>query len=484
MFFVTASPGTTGLPDIRVETSLNIPRININGKGLEAEGEPPGSHRPPFSHEDDIYSPNLKRPSPDEPENKVSIADLKHQPPSPDSGGARPRCSKSVVTEEEKEKSKKGKSEAPLAKSIEGEDDLSGGDSITPTPNSPLLQDQGSPLTQRAARHSQWSRQRDLSEGGGWKVSFDDSLTQTLMASFEHVPELTGHVDMDSTSCSVCSSEDVSIASHLSSAGPSPVATSGSGPSTARDNTQVYSPLPQVLPPPPHVFADNNDEDDDPTLASSSDSFTLEGGIPEVPSLDSSPGSEGMSGLSATVSPHSSGTSPPLSSSNNGIAADEASHPSHLLKSSSNSTDHSQSSQPSPTTLSAPLPAQHSSADELAHSAKPFTSLGELRKESLTHQRPIQHWKAESSQLMSSRTEKQVGLGRGPRWPFSFEISQPHHSQHEGSQASSDKSKPYMPPTIGLQLGDSKPRSKAQKSSGQRCYIRGRNKSRHSGTKS
>ncbi|XP_050718751.1 voltage-dependent T-type calcium channel subunit alpha-1G-like isoform X6 [Eriocheir sinensis] len=488
------SPATTGLPDIRVETSLNIPRININGKGLEAEGEASGPNRPSFSHETDMYNPNLKRPSPDEPVNKVSITDLKQQPPSPDSGGARPRCSKPTVSEEkakvkekEEKSSRKGASEAPLAESIEGEDDLSAGDSITPTPNSPLLQGQSSPLTRRALRQSQWSNQRDVSEGGGWKVSFDDSLTQTLMASFEHVPELTGHLDMDSTSCSVCSSEDVSIASHLSSAGPSPVATSNSGPSTAQDNTQVYSPLPHVLPPPPHVFADNNDEDDDPTLASSSDSFTLEGGIPEVPSLDSSPGSEGMSGLSATVSPHSSCTSPPLSSSNNGAPVDVVSHghPPHLLKSSSNSTDHSQSSQSSPTTLSAPLPAQHSSVGELADPAKPYSSLGELRKEPLTHQRPIQHWKAEGSQLMSSRAEeKQYSLDRGPRWPFSFEISQPHHSQQDSGQASSDKGKPFTPPTIGLQLGDSMPRSKVQKSSGQRCYIRGRNRSRHSGPKS
>lgn len=431
-----------------------------------------------------MYNPNLKRPSPDEPVDKISITDLKQQPPSPDSGGARPRCSKPALSEEEQKSSKKCANEAPLAKSIEGEDDLSGGDSITPTQVSPILQD-SSPLTRRAARHTQWSSRRDVSEGGGWKVSFDDSLTQTLMASFEHVPELAGHVDMDSTSCSVCSSEDVSIASHLSSAGPSPVATSGSGPSTAQDNTQVYSPLPQVVPPPPPVFADNNDEDDDPTLASSSDSFTLEGGIPEVPSLDSSPGSEGMSGLSATVSPHSSTTSPPLSSSNNGASVDIVSHPRHLLKSSSNSTEHSQSSQPSPTTLSAPLPAQHSSVGELADSAKSFSSLGELRKENLTHQRPIQHWRAEGSQLLSSRMEeKQLDLGRGPRWPFSFEISQPHHSQQDGSHASSDKGKPFTPQTIGLQLGDSKPRSKAQKSSGQRCYIRGRNRSRHSGPKS
>ncbi|KAK8397955.1 hypothetical protein O3P69_003692 [Scylla paramamosain] len=288
------SPMTPGLPDIRVETSLNIPRININGMGLETEGEASKPPRPSFSHEEEVYNPNLKKPSPDEPINKVSITNLRHESPSPDSGGARPRCSKPVAPKEKEvvESSKKSINEAPLAESYEGEDDISGADSITPTPSSPMLQDPSSPLNRRAARRSQWSSRREVSEGGGWKVSFDDSLTQTLMASFENVPELAGHVDMDSTSCSVCSSEDVSIASHLSSAGPSPIATSDSGPSTAQDNTQVYSPLPQVMPPPPLVFADNNneEEEDDPTLASSSDSFTLEGGIPEVPSFDSSPG--------------------------------------------------------------------------------------------------------------------------------------------------------------------------------------------------
>ncbi|XP_045132838.1 voltage-dependent T-type calcium channel subunit alpha-1I-like isoform X9 [Portunus trituberculatus] len=487
------SPITPGLPDIRVETSLNIPRININGKGLETEGEAPKSPQPSFSHEEDVYNSNLKKPSPDEPINKVSITNLRHEPPSHDSGGARPRCSKPVVSKEKvvTESRKKSASEAPLAESYEGEDDISGADSITPTPSSPMLQDPSSPLNRRAARRSQWSSRREVSEGGGWKVSFDDSLTQTLMASFENVPELAGHVDMDSTSCSVCSSEDVSIASHLSSAGPSPIATSDSGPSTAQDNTQVYSPLPQVMPPPPLVFADNNEEEeDDPTLASSSDSFTLEGGIPEVPSFDSSPGSDGISGLSATVSPHSSCTSPALSSSNNEPAVDLVSHPPHLVKSSSNSTDHSLSSQPSPTTISAPLPAQHSSFSELTHFTKPFSSLGELRKD-VTHQRPIQHWKAEGSKLLSSMTEEKqsspLSLGIDRRQPFCFEISQPHHSHQDGSQmtsSSAEKCKPFCAPTIGLQLGDSKPRSKAQKSAGQRCYIRGRNKSRHSGTKS
>ena len=478
---------TPGLSDVKVETSLNIPRININGKGLETEGEMRNPHIPPFSHGEDIYNPNLKRPSPDEPINKVSITNLRHQPPSPDSGGARPRCTKPA-----KERTKKCTSEAPLAKSFEGEDDISGADSITPTSNSPLLHDPTNPLTRRAARHSQWSSRRELSDGGGWKVSFDDSLTQALMASFENVPELAGHVDMDSTSCSVCSSEDVSIASHLSSAGPSPVATSDSGPSTAQENTQVYSPLPQVMPPPPPVFADNNEEEDDPTLASSSDSFTLEGGIPEVPSLDSSPGSDGMSGLSATVSPHSSCcTSPALSSSNKEQAVELINHPPHLEKSSSNSTDHSQSSQPSPTTLSAPLPAQHSSFSELINFTKPFSSLGELRKEDVTHQRPIQHWKAEGSKLLTSMAEEKqssplsLGVGRGQH--FCFEISQPHHSQQDESQmtsSSSEKCKPYRASTIGLQLGDGKPRSKAHKSTGQKCYIRGRNRSRHSGMKS
>lgn len=492
LLFSSASPATPALPDIRVETSLNIPRININGKGLEAEGEMPNPHMQSFPHEEVMYNPNLKRPSPDEPNNKVSITNLKHQPSSPDSGGARPRCSKPAAPKAEQEISKKCTSEAPLAKGFDGEDDISGADSITPTPSSPLLQEQTSPFNRRAARHSQWSSRREVSDGGGWKVSFDDSLTQTLMASFENVPELAGHVDMDSTSCSVCSSEDVSIASHLSSAGPSPVATSDSGPSTAQDNTQVYSPLPQVMPPPPHVFADSNEEEeDDPTLASSSDSFTLEGGIPEVPSLDSSPGSEGMSGLSATISPHSSCTSSALSSSNNEPAVDLVKHPPHLVKSSSNSTDHSQSSQPSPTTLSAPLPAQHSSVSELTSFTKPFSSLGELGKEDLTRQRPIQHWKAEGSKLLSSMTEEKqsspLSLGVGRRQPFCFEISQPHHSQQDGSQITSscsEKCKPYRAPTIGLQLGDSKPRSKVQKSAGQRCYIRGRNRSRHSGTKS
>ncbi|XP_042240382.1 voltage-dependent T-type calcium channel subunit alpha-1G-like isoform X2 [Homarus americanus] len=491
-------PVTPGLPDIRVDnTSLNIPSININGQGFEVEGEAPTSQLPPFTHED-LYNPNLKRPSPDEPVDKVSITDLRQKPPSPHSGGARPRSSTPTQPQVEKENYKRFKNEAPLAGSFEGDDDISGSDSLTQGPNSPLLQERGSPATQRALRQSRWCNRREFSSGGGRKVSLDDSLTQTLMASFDNVPELGGRLDMDSTSCSVCSSEEVSVASRLSS-GPSPLATLTSGPSTAKDNTQVHSPLPQVAPPPPHVFAD---EDDDATLASSSDSFTLEGGPPEIPSLDSSPGSEGMSGLSATILPQSSSPSPLLSSpiSESGNVLFKT--PPNTSNCSSSSTDSPHSSYTSPTPLSAPLSSQLcSSLNELANSAQPFSSLSELRAEVITDSsvqspatknRDIQRFQAETSQpLPPKRKDKHPYPPRceGTQlWPCHFDGSQAWVSQPDSNQLWPSRPEPVQPrpsTTIGLQLGDPRPQSRTNRlPAGQRCYIRGRNKSRHPGPES
>ncbi|ROT76898.1 putative voltage- gated calcium channel [Penaeus vannamei] len=235
-----SSPGTT---DKQGEAAYTIPSININGMGYEGEGEPSTPQLPPFSHESDLYNPNVKKPSPDEPENKVAITDLRQVPPEQHHGGARPRSSPPSQEHVEKEDEKVATSAAPLAETWEGDDEISGSESIGLGPNSPKLPEPGSPSTQQAMRQSRWYNCRRVSNGGGRKVSLDDSLTQSLMASFD-VPELGGHLDMDSTSCSVCSSEEASANSHRSS-GPSPLATTTSGPSTALDNTQVLSPFPQ-----------------------------------------------------------------------------------------------------------------------------------------------------------------------------------------------------------------------------------------------
>ncbi|XP_063608556.1 voltage-dependent T-type calcium channel subunit alpha-1G-like, partial [Penaeus indicus] len=440
-----SSPGTT---DKQGEAAYTIPSININGMGYEVEGEPSTTQLPPFSHESDLYNPNVKKPSPDEPENKVAITDLRQVPLEQHHGGARPRSSPPSQEHLEKEDEKVATSAAPLAETWEGDDEISGSESISRGPNSPKLQEPGSPSTQQAMRQSRWYNRRRVSNGGGRKVSLDDSLTQSLMASFD-VPELGGHLDMDSTSCSVCSSEEASANSHRSS-GPSPLATTTSGPSTALDNTQVLSPFPQVLPPPPKVFADD-DDDDDATLASSTDSFTLEGCPPDLPSPDASSGDD-AGGLSKTISPHSSPSphlssplsdAPPISSNKN------------LNIHSSNSQSSSLSTQLSPTAISDPLPApQSSSMGELPHYVHPFSSLDELRVAGYVQ--------------ASSHTSR-------------LRLKDSHPSHCESSQ-------PRYTETIGLQLGVSK-RSTSHSGSrgfpaGQKCYIRGRNQSRPSGPKS
>lgn len=440
-----SSPGTT---DKQGEAAYTIPSININGMGYEVEGEPSTTQMPPFSHESDLYNPNVKKPSPDEPENKVAITDLRQVPLEQHHGGARPRSSPPSQEHVEKEDEKVVTNAAPLAETWEGDDEISGSESIGRGPNSPKLQEPGSPSTQQAMRQSRWYNRRRVSNGGGRKVSLDDSLTQSLMASFD-VPELGGHLDMDSTSCSVCSSEEASANSHRSS-GPSPLATTTSGPSTALDNTQVLSPFPQVLPPPPKVFADD-DDDDDATLASSTDSFTLEGCPPDLPSPDASSGDD-AGGLSKTISPHSSPSphlssplsdAPPISSNKN------------LNIHSLNSQSSSLSTQLSPTAISDPLPApQSSSMGELPHYVHPFSSLDELRV---------------------------AGYVQASSHTSSLRLKDSHPSHCESSQ-------PRYTETIGLQLGVSK-RSTSHSGSrgfpaGQKCYIRGRNQSRPSGPKS
>ncbi|XP_071550558.1 voltage-dependent T-type calcium channel subunit alpha-1G-like [Panulirus ornatus] len=480
--YQASPPLTPGLPDIRVDTSLNIPSININGRGFEVEGVTPTTHLPPFTHEEDLYNPNLKRPSPDEPVDKVSITNLRQMP----SVGARTGSSTPTQPLVEKENNKKVTNGAPLAGSFEGDDDVSVSDGQAQGPSSQLLKDQGSLASQRAQRQSRWRNCQEFSSGGGHKVSLDDSLKQTLMASFDNVPELGGRVDMDSTSCSVCSSEEMSVASRLSS-GPSPLATITSGTSTAKDNTQVLSPHPQIALPPPHVFAD----DDDATLASSSDSFTLEGVPHEIPSLDSSPGSEGIDALSATASPHSSSPSPLLSSPVSEPANAPFKSSPDPSKSTSDSTDSSYSSRLSPTPLSAPLSAPvNSSLSELANLAQPFSSLSELRAGGYNHfssrspttlHRDFQPSLAESSQPLPPQLQNMHPCLRS-------EGSQLWLSRHEDNQfwpSRPEHSLPWPSSTIGLQLGNPRPQSRAHRlPSGQKCYIQGRSKYRHSGTES
>ncbi|XP_066974796.1 voltage-dependent T-type calcium channel subunit alpha-1G isoform X1 [Macrobrachium rosenbergii] len=471
-------PVSPGIPDVRVDASYTIPSINING--YEVEDEMSSSNLPSYPHDEDTYNPNLKRPSPDEPEDKVSITDLRQVPPSitleessstsyspttePDSG----RINEVPV-----------KREAPLAEAYY--DDDSNSDSISAGLESLEADEKHVPITQQAVRQSQWSSSRKISAGGGRKVSLDDSVTQSLMASFDNVPELGGRLDMDSTSCSVCSSEEVSATSRLSS-GPSPLATSGSGPSTARDNTLVFSYMPHV--PPPLSFAD---KDDDDTLASSSDSFTLEGGPPELPSPDISSGSEAMAALSATISPYSSSPSPsPVLSSPMSEASALPSSTSVSQARSSGNGSGSFSPQPSPTTLSAPICSPVSSSmSELSHQVNPFSSLGELRVDfnSPPHSAHVMEAHSRDNQPFQPKYNEQwhPWPERNQFWTLKTGASR-LRSPHPESVVPRSMGQPA---TIGLQLGVSRSQPKGSAlPAGQRCFIRGRKRSRPPGPES
>ncbi|KAB7502516.1 Voltage-dependent T-type calcium channel subunit alpha-1I [Armadillidium nasatum] len=147
-----------------------------------------------------------------------------------------------------------------------------------------------SPRGQRQ-RQLNWHRRRK-SSSGSYKVSMDDSISQSLMASFE----ISGRVDVDSTSCSVCSSEDVS--NITSSLGNSPRNCYCPSPRVlARYNASEAS-LSDSLPHCPEVPLD----EEEATLASSNDSFATDTVPPEF-SGDSSSLSEAAANLPVPPSP-------------------------------------------------------------------------------------------------------------------------------------------------------------------------------------
>lgn len=142
--------------------------------------------------------------------------------------------------------------------------------------NSPSVENENpgrsSPLTQRAFKQLRWCSTSKKSSGsfiGRRKLSREDSMMTTLMTSLDQVPELGGHLDMDSTSCSLCSSGDDDP----------PSLPRGQSPSLfprAPPTTNTPSDSDAAPPNPSSPVLVQNDDDDDDTLGSNSD-YTIEG---------------------------------------------------------------------------------------------------------------------------------------------------------------------------------------------------------------
>ncbi|XP_047738832.1 voltage-dependent T-type calcium channel subunit alpha-1G [Hyalella azteca] len=355
-----------GIPRIREpspivtisELQAKVPSINING----CNGDPTSKDAKEFpSHLKSTHNdPNLKKPSPEDPEHKISITDLrtslrssKPPPPgenvrvaSPTSSPANssPRSMSPIVLSSiatatvsfiNSPRSERKVPPSPLvaAASVSPPSspslslsqisprsttvlgpitrftfgDSSSGTSIDaqttgyspesprpPTdrkPSSPSKQrdspspskidnqskagemsrGNASPLSQRAFKQLRWCTSSRKSAGAfivKRKISREDSMVATLMTSLDKVPELGGHLDMDSTSCSLCSSGDDDLPSLPRGQSPSlfPRATpssntpsdSDAAPKKAPTNIQIHR------------------DDDDDTLGSNSD-YTIEG---------------------------------------------------------------------------------------------------------------------------------------------------------------------------------------------------------------
>ena len=129
-----------------------------------------------------------------------------------------------------------------------------------------------SPITQRALKQLRWcssNRRPTAAYMHRTKLSREDSMMTTLMTSLDQVPELGGHLDMDSTSCSLCSSGEDDP----------PSMPRGHSPSFF-PRTALYSDSPsesEVTHNQPVNFISKNDGDDD-TLGSNSD-YTIEGDL-------------------------------------------------------------------------------------------------------------------------------------------------------------------------------------------------------------
>ena len=151
-----------------------------------------------------------------------------------------------------------------------------------------------SPLTQRALKQLRWCSTSKKTSGSYLnrkKLSREDSMMTTLMSSLDQVPELGGHLDMDSTSCSLCSSGDDDP----------PSMPRGQSPSSFPmppifSNTNSFSDI--VLK--PRSLSQENDRDDD-TLGSNSD-YTIEGELDrDCSAIDEAPDNERLHCLISSV---------------------------------------------------------------------------------------------------------------------------------------------------------------------------------------
>ncbi|KAF2363799.1 Ion transport domain [Trinorchestia longiramus] len=356
-----SDPGTRGTPPIVTISDLQakVPSININGCNEDTPSK--DAKEFPSNLKSTIYNPNLKKPSPEDPEHKISITDLRTALGSskPSVSEENPTCVPSTISSPSNSsprsmspvvsssiatatvafinspRSERKVSRSPLAatnsisppsspslslsqisprsttvvgpitrftfgdsSSITSIDAQTTGYSPEsprpPTerkPSSPsknrdspspskidnqskageMNKGKASPLSQRAFKQLRWCTSSRKSAGvfiAKRKISREDSMMANLMTSLDQVPELSGHLDMDSTSCSLCSSCDDDLPSlprgqspsHFPRAGPSSNTPSDSDalPNAAPTNIQIH-----------------NDEDDD-TLGSNSD-YTIEG---------------------------------------------------------------------------------------------------------------------------------------------------------------------------------------------------------------
>lgn len=149
-----------------------------------------------------------------------------------------------------------------------------------------------SPRNLQRQRQMNWHRRRK-SSNGSYKASIDDSISQSLMTSFD----ISGRADVDSTSCSVCSSDEVSNLTSSAGNGAQNNGLGGAGGGVSpRNIIKGISNLPRQCP-----LEDPLDESE-ATLASSNDSFTIESVPPDI-SGDSSSLSEAAANLPPPPSP-------------------------------------------------------------------------------------------------------------------------------------------------------------------------------------
>lgn len=353
-------PGSPPIVTISELQQSQVPSININRCNRDKSKKDAKDF--PASLKSANYDPNLKRPSPDDPEHKISITDLRTSlvSPKPSVSGdpsvnissptsspanSSPRSMSPVVLSSistatvsfiNNPKTDKKVPMSPLAAAISLSPpsspslslsqisprsttvkgpitrftfgDSSSGTSIDAqtacspeSPRPPTVRKQSSPkqrrdspspskidnqtkagekskcpgrsspLSQRAFKQLKWCTTSRKSAGAfiaKRKISREDSMMATLMTSLDQVPELSGHLDMDSTSCSLCSSCDDDPPSLPRGQSPSVFPRSTPASNTPSDSEALPKECAAKIPV-------HNDDDDD-TLGSNSD-YTIEG---------------------------------------------------------------------------------------------------------------------------------------------------------------------------------------------------------------